>query len=62
TITNRPELDVFLHFRIKSFKAYLRLENVQSLIPGNGKNNFALQNYANQKLWFRTGIWWNFVN
>jgi hypothetical protein len=62
TITNRPEVNLFLHFRIKSFKGFLRLENINTVIPGKSKNTFALQNYSGQGLWFRTGIWWSFVN
>jgi hypothetical protein len=62
TLTNRPELNVFLQFRIKSFKAFTRLENMQTLIPGKGKYNFSTENYAMNALWFRLGIWWNFVN
>lgn len=62
SVANRPEINLFLHFRIKSFKAYVRLENMNYLIPGKGKYNFTSQNYASNGLWFRTGIWWNFVN
>jgi hypothetical protein len=62
SVANRPEIDLFLHFRIKSFKSYIRLENLNTLIPGKGKYNFSSQNYASNGLWFRTGIWWNFVN
>ncbi len=62
TTSNRPDINLFLHFRIKSFKAYLRLENLNTIIPGKGKYNFTSQNYAANGLWFRTGIWWNFVN
>ncbi|MCW5905428.1 MAG: hypothetical protein KIT64_07540 [Chitinophagaceae bacterium] len=62
SVANRPEINLFLNFRIKSFKAYMRLENLNTLIPGKGKYNFVSQNYAANGLWFRTGIWWNFVN
>lgn len=62
TVANRPEINAFLHMRIKSFKAFVRLENINTLIPGKGKYNFSAQQYANNALWFRLGIWWNFVN
>jgi hypothetical protein len=62
SVANRPEINAFLHLRIKSFKAFVRLENINTLIPGSGKYNFSAQHYANNALWFRLGIWWNFVN
>ena len=31
TISNRPDIGVFVHFRIKGFKAYFRLENLNTL-------------------------------
>ena len=60
--SNRPDVNVFLHFRIKSFKAFVRYENINTLIPGNDKLNFSASNYANAGTWFRFGVWWNFVN
>lgn len=62
TVANRPEINAFFHLRIKSFKAFVRLENINTLIPGSNKYNFSAQDYANNALWFRLGIWWNFVN
>mgnify|MGYP000857443369 FL=1 len=62
TVANRPEINAFLHLRIKSFKAFVRLENINTLIPGNGKYNFSAQQYAQNSMWFRLGIWWNFIN
>jgi hypothetical protein len=62
TTANRPQIDAFMHFRIKSFKAYVRLENMNTLIGGKGKYNFNAFQYAANALWFRTGIYWNFVN
>lgn len=61
-IANRPEVNYFLHFRIKSFKAFLRAENLNTFINGKGKYNFSLENYGQNAFWFRLGIWWNFVN
>lgn len=67
TITNRPDVNVFMHFRIKSFKGFVRLENVNSLDKngtevGFTRHNFSAPHYAQNALWIRVGIWWNFVN
>jgi hypothetical protein len=66
TLRNRPTANAFLHFMIKRFKAYIRLENLNTLIPSSEKwgpsYNFSAQNYPTNDLWFRVGIWWNFIN
>ena len=66
TLSNRPDVDFFLHFRIKSFKAFGRLENLNTISPKDGfafnHYNYKLANYANTGLWIRFGIWWNFIN
>ncbi len=66
TLRNRPTANAFLHFMIKRFKAYIRLENLNTLIPTSEKlgpsYNFSAQNYPTNDLWFRVGIWWNFIN
>lgn len=67
TISNRPDIHAFLHFRIKSFKGFVRLENLNTLTAGNGsfgftRRNFAANEYPAPTLWTRVGIWWNFVN
>jgi hypothetical protein len=51
---------------IKRFKGYIRLENLNTLLPtskqyGNAYN-FTAQHYPSAGLWFRVGIWWNFIN
>ena len=67
TLHNRPDVDVYLNFRIKSFKAFVRLENLNT-IDKNGNNigfidhNFVAPHYPQNALWLRLGIWWNFVN
>jgi hypothetical protein len=65
-ISNRPNVNAFLHFRIKSFKGFVRLENLNTLNPEKGfqfsKLNFASGLYPDTGLWTRVGIWWNFVN
>lgn len=66
TISPRPDVDIYLNFRIKSFKAFVRLENLNSINLSNGfsftKYNYAAPLYPSRALWFRLGIWWNFVN
>lgn len=66
TLSNRPDIHAFFHFRIKSFKGFLRVENLNSLNPKKGiefsKPNFRSALYPNTGLWLRFGIWWNFVN
>lgn len=66
TISNRPDINLFLNFRIKSFKGFVRLENLNASEPSKGFQfvhyNFAAPHYATRGLWFRLGIWWNFVN
>jgi len=66
TISNRPEVNAFLHFRIKSFKGFFRLENINTLNVNNGfaftKLNFMAPQYPSTGLWVRFGIWWSFVN
>ena len=65
TFNNRPDINFFFHFRIKSFKAFLRAENLNTL---NTKTfafnhyNYKLQNYPGAGVWMRLGIWWNFIN
>jgi hypothetical protein len=66
TTENRPVANAFLNFMIKRFKGYVRLENLNTLIPTSaslGKSyNFTAQNYPTAGMWFRVGIWWNFIN
>jgi len=66
TTQNRPIANAFLHFMIKRFKGYIRLENLNTLLP-TSKNfgnayNFTAQHYPTTGMWFRVGIWWNFIN
>jgi len=65
-LSNRPTANAFLHFMIKRFKGYIRLENLNTLIPTSSSlgntYNFTAQNYPGTGTWFRVGIWWNFIN
>lgn len=66
TISNRPELHAFLHLRIRSFKAYLRVENLNTATFENGfgfnRNNLAAPYYPQPGLFIRFGIYWTFIN
>ena len=66
TTSNLPDVNVFFDFRIKSFKAFVRLENINTVQPSKGYTfnnyNFMAPLYPTQGLWIRVGIWWNFIN
>lgn len=66
TISNIPDVAAFAHFRIRSFKAYVRAENLNTVSFKNGfffnNNNLAAPNYPIPGLIFRLGINWSFVN
>jgi len=61
-----PEVDAYLHFRIRSFVSYVRLENLNSISFKNGftftNNNLATANYPYPGVQLRVGIYWTFVN
>lgn len=66
TTSNSPDVSIFFDFRIKTFKAFLRLENINTVNPSEGysftKYNFVAPLYPAQGLWARLGIWWTFIN
>ncbi len=67
TISNYPEVAAFMHFRIRSFKAYIRAENLNTIrYVNNGvtftNNNLAAPDYAYPGLTIRFGFYWSFVN
>ncbi|MEP6615265.1 MAG: putative porin [Ginsengibacter sp.] len=66
TISNRPVLNFFFHFRIKSFTGLVRFENLNTANFSQGfgftHNNFAAPHYPTPGLIFRIGVQWNFVN
>jgi hypothetical protein len=66
TTQNRPTTNAYLNFMIKRFKGYIRLENLNTLLPTSKalgtSYNFTAQNYPSLGMWFRVGIWWNFIN
>jgi hypothetical protein len=66
TIRNRPDIHAFFNFRIRSFKAYVRAENLNTLDFDGGfsfkRHNFAAPDYPYPGLVLRFGIFWSFVN
>jgi len=65
TTSNRPDVNLFFHFRIKGFKAFVRAENLNALVATTSelsKYNVNPQSYPHQTFWFRFGVWWSFVN
>jgi hypothetical protein len=66
TINNRPDVNAFFNFRIRSFKAYVRAENLNALEPADGfsftRHNFGAPDYPYPGLVLRFGIYWSFVN
>lgn len=66
TISNRPDVHAFVHMRIRTFKAYVRLENLNTASFDSGfgfkEHNFAAPNYPMPGMVFRIGIYWTFVN
>lgn len=60
-----PELSAYVHFRIKAFTTYARIENLNSFSFQNGGftgNNVLLPDYPSPGMQMRIGIFWNFVN
>jgi hypothetical protein len=68
TVSNSPDISAFLHFRIRSFKAFVRAENLNTMqVTKDGgfgftHNNLAAPGYPYPGLQIRLGIWWGFVN
>jgi hypothetical protein len=66
TISNLPQVDAFFNFRIKSFTAYVTMENLNTVDITHGfgftKNNFAAPLYPTPGFIFRFALKWAFVN
>jgi hypothetical protein len=64
-LRNRPDLNLFFHFRIKGFKSFVRAENLNTLRftqpAGFRQHNFAAPGYPYPGLIIRFGIYWSFV-
>ena len=66
-ISNRPDIAAYLHFRVRSFKAYFRAENLNTVEFNDGgldftKNNLAASGYPYPGFMLRFGVYWSFVN
>lgn len=59
TISNFPQIDAYLHLRIRGFRAYLRFDNLNKALFGY---NLAAPDYPLPGLLMRLGIHWRFVN
>jgi hypothetical protein len=60
-----PEITPYVHFRIKTFTAYARAENLNTLDIGSGgftNNNVLTIGYPYPGMHIRLGIFWSFVN
>ncbi|MBC7827291.1 MAG: hypothetical protein H7122_06075 [Chitinophagaceae bacterium] len=58
-----PEMALYAHFRIKSFTAYIRAENLNAFGGGGfNNNNMIIPDYPYPGLQIRLGIFWSFVN
>jgi Putative porin len=62
-----PDINLYLHLRIRAFTAYVRAENVNSMAfsPlgfGFYNNNFMTPTYPSSGLLIRFGFFWGFVN
>ncbi len=66
TVSNLPDVSGYFHFRIRSFSAFVRAENLNSVSTKNGfgflNNSLAAPNYPYPGLNLRLGIYWSFVN
>ena len=65
-INNRPDITYYLHFRIRNFRAFFRVENLNTMSTVNGfsfrRHNFGAPDYPYPALNLRLGIYWTFVN
>ena len=66
TISNLPDVSAYLNFRIKGFKGFIRVENLNTISFKDGFSftnyNYSAPGYPYRSLWLRFGIWWSFVN
>ncbi len=65
-ISTLPDLTAYMNFRVRSFTAFIRLENLNTATTKYGfgfkNSNLAAPLYAMPGMVFRLGIFWNFVN
>ena len=65
-ISTLPDATAYMNFRVRSFTAFVRLENLNTATTKYGfgfkNSNLAAPLYAMPGMVFRLGIFWNFVN
>jgi hypothetical protein len=62
-----PDISAYLHFRVRSFTAYVRVEGLNAMaFSPNGfgfyKNNFVAPDYPSPGMVIRFGFIWGFIN
>jgi hypothetical protein len=60
-----PELGAYLHFRIRTFTAYVRLENLNTFNFSSGgftRNAIYTPDYPYPGMLLRVGVYWSFIN
>lgn len=66
SISNRPEIAAYLHFRIRNFRAFIRAENLNTVTTENGfsfrHHNFAAPNHPYATFQLKLSVYWSFVN
>lgn len=69
-ISNRPEIAAYLHFTIKGFNMFVRVENLNTAYFRTGErtglkfnhHNFSAPLYPDAVMVLRLGIYWRFIN
>jgi len=58
-----PDIGAYMHFRIRTFTAYVRVENLNTFSSeGWLRNNIVSPDYPYPRMLMRIGIYWSFVN
>lgn len=67
-ISNRPDISYYLNFRIKRFRFFAQIDNLNTMNYsktngfGFNKYNFSAPNYPGAGMWYRMGFKWMFIN
>jgi hypothetical protein len=65
-VSNLPDIAAYLHFRMRTFRLYVRAENLNTVSFSDGfsftNNNLAAPLYPTPGFIFRLGIYWGFIN
>lgn len=62
---NLPDIAAYMHFRIRTFTAYIRVENLNTFNPSSGgftRNNIYSPDYPYPGMQLRIGVYWSFIN